>query len=217
MDPEIQEEALQELLDDPEVGLMVQHCEVPECLVQGEIVNPVFKRVFPGSRMLWVSVPSGGPLTTEGREYDSFAWVWFRGEGYTMPYSFNQLMFDAGYELNDETQTDLMHALIIVALPPQVASQPVVCDEGKDIYYKSGAMPAIVYEIHCQAGVYEPRQGEGIHMGVDKGYYQNIDTIVVRFEEFDDQFQHLILNGVDESGGPVFSDTQYVSEWPEEE
>ena len=82
--------------------------------VTGEIANPLFKRAFPDARMYWVE-------TNENDEflgYASYLLVRRGGRDYEMPGDFNQLMFDAGYELTEENRDLLAHALIIAALDP---------------------------------------------------------------------------------------------------
>ncbi len=139
-----------------------------KCYVDFEIENPAFNRVFPRARMF--AVRWDRPLL-DSDKYETM--VSLGDKDYGMPIQFNRLMLDAGYELDDETLDELAQALIITALHPMRIIQPVTCEDGKEIdelQNGPGASIRYTYEISCYVS------------------YNNTN-IIVKFHEFDDQFQ----------------------------
>jgi len=174
--------------------------------VKYEIANPLFKRMFPRAHMYAVRWPTSGSS-------DHYATMVSLGDkDYEMPYQFNQLMFDAGYELNEETRDSLAHAFIVASL--LIPEAPVTCDEGEEIYEesKTGLVPPLVYEVHCHT-VY----GRVVDARTLTIEYIDAD-IVVKFDEFTDQFRDTHVVFVDKHGNKLFG-YSFGSGWtmPEEE
>ncbi|MCP4360026.1 MAG: hypothetical protein GY796_18635 [Chloroflexi bacterium] len=81
-------------------------------------------KVFPETEMY---VVTGNSRTQPS--FPRFGDIFFRqNKDYIMPRDFNQLMFDAGYQLSADNLQELMHALIVVALPTRINMQPIECD-----------------------------------------------------------------------------------------
>ena len=119
----------------------------------GELAVPLFARVFPHARLCVVAVV---PRST-GDQPLTYKTLVLRGDtNYQMPDDFNQLMSDAGYDLNAQTLNDLAGALVIAALPTEMIIQPVDCDMGKAIDETRSLGSCsdclqFVYELRCQA------------------------------------------------------------------
>ncbi len=148
--------------------------------VQFEVKNPLFARMFPRAKMyaVWQNYhtqPQSGKFETM---------VSYKNLDYIMPEQFNQLMLKAGHELTPATRDDLAYALVVSALPPPLAVEPITCQEGMEIYVEMGVFPPDTYEIRCHATL------------------QNYD-IIVRFTDCSVQFQGGYLSISDEDGNHI--------------
>jgi hypothetical protein len=147
--------------------------------IVAQITNPVFNEVFPKSLMYKIAlypypivcdqIIGGEPCTAP----DYASMVSRKGKNYRMPQDFNQLMLDAGHELNEETQDALAHALIVAALPSEMAEQSLLCGKGYEI--DEGLRNAhYTYVIDCRVG--------------------DVGDVSVWFWPFEDQFREGLIS-----------------------
>jgi len=118
-------------------------------VVIAEIMDPTFNQAFPEAQLY--KVKTDAPTLDD--DDDTFTLMaTYKGKNYRMPLDFNQLVFDAGYVLDEESLNILVPAFVVAGLRSDMIGQPVICEEGNFIDEQMGRFH---YEFATQCAIGE--------------------------------------------------------------